>query len=710
MKLHKLLLTLSATSLMLACSGKTDSMDKAADMASDVAKSDAVQDVAKDMLDKAMSKDPASMQSGIDTAGFDTSVRVQDDFYEHVNGTWLKNTEIPADKSNYSLFAKLADEAEVNIRNIIEEVSKKTDAKPGSAAQKVRDYYNTYLSQAESESNRLDFLKSDFEKINAVQSTDDLYRLFGEFSKVNVDNPVGGYIYSDAKDPNTNVVYITQAGLTLPDRDYYLQDKENFAKGRELFKAYVNNIYGLTAWENGAQAAERLLALQTKIAELQWTKEDNRNPVKTYNPMDMAGLAALAPGINWNVLMQASGIPAQDKYIVSQPDFFTGIGELIQDTSLDDWKEYLRFNLVDSYTSGLGKAYTDASFNFYSKGLQGTPEQRPLWKRAVSATQGTLGEVLGQLYVEKHFQPEAKERMVGLVENLKKAYAASIKELDWMSEATKQQALVKLDGFRTKIGYPDKWRDYSKLEVLDGDLMQNIKNARLFGTQQQLDKLGKPVDKEEWFMNPQTVNAYYNPVWNEIVFPAAILQPPFFNLAAEDAVNYGGIGAVIGHEIGHGFDDSGRRYYGDGNLRDWWTAEDAEKFDVRKNKLAAQYDSYVAIDDLHVNGQFTSGENIGDLGGLSIAYKAYKMSLDGKPGPVIDNMSAEQRLFYGWAQVWRRLYRDAELKRRITTDPHSPARFRGNGAVVNIEGFYKAFDVKEGDGMYLPPEERVKIW
>ncbi len=689
MKLKHIAISLMSAAVIAACS------------------SPGVNTTSNNTLSKAMTK--SALVSGIDTSGFNTDVRVQDDFYEHVNGTWLKNTEIPSDKSNYSLFGKLADEAEVNVRSIIDEVSNDKSAKAGSAAQKVRDYYNTYNTQADSESTRVDALKAELKQIAMIETLDDVYKAFGELGKTGTNSPIGGGIFSDAKDPNTNIVYIGQAGLTLPDRDYYLKDDENFVKGRTLFKSYVEEIFALAGLSNGSQAALDILALEKQIAAAQWTKEDNRNPNKTYNPVDNAGLKALTDKINWDTVITSSGIPLRDKYVVQQPTFFTELGNIMTSTPISTWQDYLRFHTLDSFTSALGKPFAEASFNFYRKGLQGVPERPPLWKRSVRATQGALGEVIGQLYVEKHFQPEAKERMVTMVDNLKKAYAASIKDLDWMSEETKKKALVKLAGFRTKIGYPDKWRDYSKLKI-GTDLVQNVRNTRLFELQRQLNKLDKPVDKDEWFMTPQTVNAYYNPIWNEIVFPAAILQPPFFNVNAEDAVNYGGIGAVIGHEIGHGFDDSGRKYDGDGNLRDWWTEADAEKFEVRKNKLAAQYDGYEALPGVFVNGQFTSGENIGDLGGLSIAYKAYQMATQGKDRAVIDGMTADQRVFYGWGQVWRRLYRDEELKRRITTDPHSPAKFRGNGAVVNIPEFYQAFDVNEGDKMYLSPEERVRIW
>ena len=482
-------------------------------------------------------------------------------------------------------------------------------------------------------------------------------------------------------------------------------------KVEKLYKAYINTITDLANIDGGESIANNILALETKLATHMWPKEKNRNPDLRYNLKTMDELKSLAPKIQWENFYTAAGIPLRDKYIVNQPDFFTNIDSVINQTEIATWKNYLKIKLISQYADVLGKPIYDAQFDFRSKGLSGIKEQRPLWKRAVGSTENVMGEILGQLYVEKHFQPEAKERMLVLVDNLKKAYAASIKDLEWMSEETKVQALEKLANFRTKIGYPDKWTDYSKLEIIDGDIVGNDKRAALFQYNKAVDDLKKgKVDKEQWGMTPQTVNAYYQPAWNEIVFPAAILQPPFFDMNAEDAVNYGGIGAVIGHEIGHGFDDQGRKYDGTGRLSDWWTKEDAEKFEIRKNKLAAQYDTYVAIDDLHVNGQFTSGENIGDLGGLSIGYKAYKMSLNGKAGPVIDGMTADQRVFFGWGQVWRRLYRDAELKQRITTDPHSPARFRGNGSVINVPEFYDAFDVKEGDGMYLAPEDRVKIW
>jgi predicted metalloendopeptidase len=426
--------------------------------------------------------------------------------------------------------------------------------------------------------------------------------------------------------------------------------------------------------------------------------------------MTLAELQELAPNYPWQAALEAAGIPERDYFIVRQPSFYAGASEILAETPLETWKDYLAFKTIDAFAEVLGDAFFQAHFDFYDAGLSGTEAPEPKWKRAVNAVNGSMGELLGQLYVERHFDEAAKARMDVLIANLVEAYRQSIIELEWMSEETKEQALVKLSRFNPKVGYPNEWRDYSAMEVAEGDLVGNVKSAATFEYDRQIGKLDRPVDKNEWFMNPQTVNAYYNPVWNEIVFPAAILQPPFFNVEADDAVNYGGIGAVIGHEIGHGFDDQGRQFDGDGNLRDWWTEADAERFDQRKDKLAAQYDSYVVVDGLTINGQFTSGENIGDLGGLGIAYKAYQIALDGQEAPVIDGLTGDQRFFLGWAQVWRSKSRDEEAKRRLTTDPHSPAKFRANGAAVNIDAFYTAFEVAEGDGMYLPPEERVKIW
>jgi predicted metalloendopeptidase len=652
----------------------------------------------------------AEIGSGIDRSGFDNDVRAQDDFFDHVNGKWVAKTEMPADKARWGAFDQLAENAQEDVRALVEEVSAAQDAETGSATQKIRDFYNAYMDDVRPNELGVEAIRAELDRIAAIENTEDLFRAFAELGVYGVDAPLGAGVFSDMKDPETNVVYLVQTGITLPDRDYYLQDDEQFVEGRELYRTYVQRLFDLAGIEGGDDKAKALFDVERALAEVQWTKEENRNPVKTYNRMTLAELEELAPGYRWRTAMEAAAIPERDFFVVRQPSFYAGASEILERTPLDTWKDYLTFQTIDAFAPVLGEDFFRAHFDFYEAGLSGIDEPEPKWKRAVSAINGTMGELLGQLYVERHYREEAKARMDVMIANLIEAYRQSITELDWMSDETKQQALIKLSKFTPKVGYPENWRDYSALEVVPGDLAGNMKRAATFEYNRQIDKLDKPVDKTEWFMTPQTVNAYYNPVWNEIVFPAAILQPPFFNVEADDAVNYGGIGAVIGHEIGHGFDDQGRQFDGDGNLRDWWTEEDAARFDERKNKLAAQYDSYEVIDGLTINGQFTSGENIGDLGGLGIAYKAYRLSLDGQEAPVIDGFTGDQRFFLGWAQVWRAKMRDEETKRRLTIDPHSPPKFRANGAAVNVDAFYQAFDVREGDGMYLPPAERVRIW
>jgi putative endopeptidase len=653
---------------------------------------------------------PEVLISGIDQSGFNEAVRPQDDFFAYVNGTWVDNTEMPADKARWGTFDTLGEKSQEDIRTLVDEVSAAESVGTGSPTQKIRDYYNSYMDAEAATEKGVEAVREDLDAIAAIESMDGVYRAFSSLGIYGVATPIGVGIFSDMKDPDVNAIYVVQAGLTLPDRDYYLVDDEQFVTGRQLYLEYVTNVFEKAGYEGGADRAERLLALETQLAEVMWTKEENRDWSKRYNPMNINELNEMSPQINWALGFETAQIPVDSQFLVSQPSFFKAAGKIIADTPLETWKDYLTFQTISSFAPVLGDQFAELSFNFFRKGLSGVAEQEPRWKRAVDSVNGNMGELLGQLYVDKYFEAESKRRMDIMIQNLVKAYEVSILDLEWMSEETKQQALDKLHKFTPKIGYPDKWIDYTRLEIVEGDLMANVKNGATFAYNREIDKLDKPVDKTEWGMTPQTVNAYYNPVWNEIVFPASILQPPFFNVHADEAANYGGIGAVIGHEIGHGFDDSGRKFDGNGVLRDWWTEEDTAKFDERKNALAAQYDGYEVIDGLTINGQFTSGENIGDLGGLSIAYLAYKISLDGREAPVIDGWTGDQRFFLGWAQVWRSKARDAESKRRLTTDPHSPPKFRANGAAVNVPAFYTAFDVNEGDGMYLPPEERVKIW
>ena len=699
---YRLTVALAMASGLFAC-------QQQADQQHDVNSGDANAAAAKAVVEATIAATIEPV-SGLDFDGFDTAVRPQDDLFAAANGKWIAENELPPDRARWGTFDQLHDQSQDDVKALVEEVSAIKNAGHGSATQKIRDFYNAYMDAEKVNELGIDAIRTELDEIAAIATYDDLFRAFGSLGVYGVDGPIGGYIFSDLKDPDTTVVYLSESGITLPDRDYYLLDDEQFVKGRELYRTYVARLFELAGVEGGADKAETLLALEHQLAQAHWTKEDNRDPVKSYNPKTPEELQQMAPKINWEVTLKASQVLGRDRYIVHQPSYFEAASDIIGGTDIPTWKDYLTFQTIDAFAPILGDDIFQAWFEFHRAGLQGIEEPLPRWRRAVNATNGNMGELLGQLYVDKHYQEEARARMENMITHLMEAYRQSIIELDWMGDETKQQALVKLSKFKTKIGYPRKWRDYSSMEIIEGDLVGNIKSAAEFEYQRNIDKLDQPVDKSEWFMNPQTVNAYYNPVWNEIVFPASILQPPFFNVNADDAVNYGGIGAVIGHEIGHGFDDQGRKFDGDGNLRDWWTEEDSARFEERKQKLAAQYNSYEVIDGLTINGEFTSGENIGDLGGLGIAYKAYKLSLDGKEAAVIDGLTGEQRFFLGYSQVWRGKARDEETKRLLTIDPHSPPRFRANGAAVNVDAFYDAFDVKEGDGMWLPPEDRVKIW
>ncbi len=648
--------------------------------------------------------------TGISLEAIDSSVSPGTDFFEYANGEWLSNTEIPADKSNYGTFGILSDEAEANLKTIVEEVSRSDDVPTGTPEQKIRDFYTAYMDKQAADSKGISPLTEDLAAIDAVDSKPALFAAMGQLYRLGVNLPAIGFVNQDSKDATRYALYLTQAGLTLPDRDYYLQDNERFNNARELMKQHIVSLFELTGITDPAQRAEAILALETRLAENHWSRVDNRDRDKTYNKMSFAELQEMTPGFGWSALFAAAQIPAQQELIIRQPSYLRALPDILSDTPLSTWKDYLKFQLLDAYAAYLSEPFVNADFEFHGKGLQGIAEQRPRWKRAIEGIDQIMGELLGQIYVQRHFQPEAKQGMVELVENLRAAYRKSILKLDWMGEETKQQALDKLAKFSPKIGYPDSWLDYSSLSISADDLVGNIKNGTNFENQRNIQKLGGPINRDEWFMTPQTINAYYNPPMNEIVFPAAILQPPFFNPEADDAANYGGIGAVIGHEMGHGFDDQGSKSDGDGNLRNWWTDQDRAEFQARTQQLVEQYSDYEAIDGEYVNGELTLGENIGDLGGLSIAYQAWQQSLDGQPSPVIDGLTGQQRFFLGWAQVWQRLYRDEELKRRLNTDPHSPSKFRVNGVVTNMPEFYEAFEVQPGDPMYTAPENRVKIW
>ncbi len=651
-----------------------------------------------------------ALASGIDKANMDLSVRPQDNFYRYVNGAWLNSSEIPGDKTSIGSFYDLRDEADDNVKAIIEELAATKNLEMGSDEQKVADLFRSYMDTDARNAAGIAPIQPIFDNISALKDKNELATFFGENQKIGVGSPLAFYISVDAKDSTRYATHVWQSGLGLPDRDYYFNEADRFVALRDGYVTHIENMFNLAGLKDGKAAAETVMAIETKLAGFHWTQVESRDSSKRYNKFNVADLNTVTDAFNWNAFLEAQGVAAQKDLIINQPSFVKGFGETFAATSLADWKTYLTFHTLSNFAGSLTADLDKENFDFYSKQLSGRKEQRPMWKRGVAVVNRNLGEVIGKVYVGRHFVPEAKTRMTQLVENLRGAYGASIDELEWMSEPTKKAAHVKLASFDPKIGYPNKWKDYSKLVIKSDDLVGNGMRSGIVSHQKEVAKLGGPIDKQEWGMTPQTVNAYYNPTKNEIVFPAAILQPPFFNLAADDAVNYGGIGAVIGHEMGHGFDDQGSKYDGDGNMRNWWTEEDLAAFKVRADNLVAQYDDYAVFDDLNVNGSLTLGENIGDLSGVTIAYKAYKTSLNGKEAPVIDGLTGEQRFFMGYAQVWRGKMVEKSLRNRVATDSHSPGEFRALGSLSNMPEFYKAFNVKEGDAMYIAPEKRVKIW
>lgn len=651
---------------------------------------------------------PPPLVAGLDLPGFDTQIRPQDDLYRYVDGTWLLTTKIPPDKSNYGTFTKLADDAEAAVHAVVEAAAAAGGA-PGSDTRKIGDFYASFMDTTSVALAGLRPLQPELERIERLHSVRDIYQYIGYNQRIGVNQPIAYYVGQDGHDSSQYLAAIFQTGLTMPDRDYYLKPDDKNAQFRVKFEKYVATLLAIGGDRDAASSAKRVTALETRLANAHWTKVQNRDPVRTYNKVDFAGALRLAPTFDWLAFLQGAGVPA-NALNIRQPSFVQELARLVRSVPLDDWRVYFRFKLLDTYAPYLAPAFENAAFEFHSHVLRGI-EQPPLrWKLAVQAMDGAMGELIGKLYVEKNFSPQAKQRMLALVGNLQQAFDRSIDQLDWMSPATKLEAKRKLGKINVKIGYPDHWRDYTALGVVRNDLSGNIQRANEFEFARQVAKLGKPLDRGEWLMTPQTVNAYYYPPLNEIVFPAAILRPPFFDLAADDAVNYGAIGAVIGHEMSHGFDDQGRQYDGDGNLRDWWTPEDNAKFRARADRLVAQYAAYPIIDNLKVNGELTLGENIGDLSGLAMAYKAWKIALNDRESPTIDAYSGAQRFFFGWATIWRRKYRDDELRMRAVSDPHSPSEYRCNVVVSNLDAFYDAFGVKAGDRLYRAPQDRVKIW
>ncbi len=649
-------------------------------------------------------------KSGIEVQELSDEVSASDDLFRHVNAGWIERTEIPSDRAVHGAFHALRDQAEIDVRALCERAAA-SGAPAGSDGRKVGDVWAAFMDAAEVERRDAEPLAADLADIRAVTSTAQLMQLLGRLQRHGTPGMFGWYVDNDPDDPSRYVVKLNQGGLGLPDEAYYREDR--YAEVREAYVSHVATMLGLVEEPDAAGAAQRVLELETALAEGHWTNVDSRDALATHNKHTRAQLDGLASGLDWAGWLGGLHAPdgVFDDVVVRQPGAVETAGRLLAERSLDDWRAWLVFHHVRASAAYLSSRFVDAEFAFYGTRLSGIPQLRERWKRGVAVVEGALGEAVGRLYVAEHFPPEHKERMHRLVGWLVEAYREDIEQLEWMSPETRDKALAKLELFTPKIAYPDSWRDYSSLVVERDDLLGSLRRAAAFESDRNLAKIGGEIDRDEWHMTPQTVNAYYNPGMNEIVFPAAILRWPFFDPDADDAVNFGGIGAVIGHEIGHGFDDQGSRYDGEGRLTDWWTEEDRSNFDERAKALIAQYDGFepTGLEGHHVNGALTVGENIGDLGGITIAHKAYLMSLEGEDAPEIDGLTGAQRVFLGWGQAWRQTIRTEEEIRRLAIDPHSPAEFRAN-VVRNLHEFHEAFGVTEADGMWLPEDERVRIW
>jgi putative endopeptidase len=651
------------------------------------------------------------LQSGVFVQNMDKTVRAQDDFYRFVNGQWLAVTEIPSDRSNYGAFTLLQEGAEHNLRTILQEAAA-ANAPKGSDLQKVGDFFASFMDEAAIEAAGIKPLQGELARIDKLSSKKDVSEYIGSAQRKFVSHPFAFFVAIDEKKSTEYISVLYQTGLGMPDRDYYLSDEERLKGVREKYRLYVRDMLALAGTPNPAHAAEKIYDIEARLAKAHWTQVQNRDAEKTYNRYDLPALAKLMPTFDWNAFFTGAQVPTAkvQAVVVTQPSFFEALDQAIADIPVADWQDYFRFHLLNTYASDLSSQFVNLHFDFNNRAVSGIETLKPRWKRGVDTVENAIGDLAGKMYVERHFSADAKERADKLVENLKVAFSHGIDDLEWMTPETKKKAHAKLQLFTTKIGYPEKWRDWSTLAVQRDDIVGNDMRAAAVAFERGINKLGGPIDKTEWLMTPQTVNAYYYPPANEIVFPAAILQPPFFNVAADDAVNYGAIGGVIGHEISHGFDDQGRRYDGQGNLNDWWAPADNEEFTRRAKALGEQYSALSPIAGLNVNSELTMGENIADVAGLAMAYRAYKLSLKGKEAPVIDGFTGDQRFFIGWAQGWARKYREDELRKRLLTDPHSPSEYRTNAVVKNVAEFHEAFNVQPGDTMYLPPERRVKIW
>ena len=644
---------------------------------------------------------------GFDLAGMNTEIAPGDDFNQYANGTWLETEEMPSDLSRYGMFTVLHLEAEEQVKEIITDLGA-VDAAAGTVEQQVGDLYGSWMDTETIEQRGLAPAQPFLDEIAAAESHADISALF---ATIHHQSPFGVGIIPDPADTTRYTVFVGQDGLGLPDRDYYLE--EDNQRYRDAYRAYIEEIFDLAGIEGGAEKADAIIALETAIAQVHWTQADSRDIQKIYNPMPLDQLAALAPQFDFVSGMEQLGLDGVATYLVAQPSAIEGAGIIFAETPVEVWQDYMTFHFLSNNAARLPEAFDTASFNMFGRTMRGTEEQRPRDRRGANLVGGQLGEAVGQVYVERHFPPSSKAAMEGLVENLIVAFRGRLENLAWMDDETRAEALSKLSTFEPRIGYPDEWRDYSALEIRADDLFGNMVRLREFNWNDQVEDLTGPVDRGEWPYPPQTVNASYNPLMNQITFPAGILQAPFFDPNADAAINYGAIGAVIGHEIGHGFDDQGRRFDFDGSVNDWWSEDTNARFEERAGRLGAQYNGYSPVEGMFVNGTFTMGENIGDLGGLQMAYTAYRNYVDehhNGEAPVIEGFTGDQRFFLAWAQVWRRLYREDNLIARLSTDPHSPSQYRTNGVVRNLDEWYAAFNITEDHALYLPPEERVKIW
>ena len=655
-----------------------------------------------------VSSEYGELTSGVELENMDTSVRPQDNFFRYMNGQWLERTEIPADRARWGSFDELRERAEQQVLEIVRELAEQ-DGEAGSNEQKIGDLFHSYMDEDTIEARGLSPLDDALARIDALSEHGQLAEFWGEQQRRRAGTPIGMFVGQDQMQSDQYITTVSQSGLGLPDRDYYVNDSDSNLELREQYKEFITNLYEAAEWDGGEEAAETILELETKLAQAQWTRIQNRDRQASYNKMTVSELNEDAPGFAWDQFFSAAGVDIEE-VVVRQPSYMRDFAEMHDDVSMQDWQTYLRFHTLRQAANYLPAAIADASFDFYGRTLQGLEEQREREKRAVSTVESVLGFMVGEEYVERHYQQESAERMQEMIDNLMVAFEEAIDDLEWMTDETKQEAQAKLSTFTAKIGYPTKWRDYDCVEIAADDLAGNLMRSGECEYERMIGRLGEEVDTEDWGMTPQTVNAYYRSTMNEIVFPAAILQPPFFNVDADDAVNYGAIGGVIGHEITHGFDDQGRRSDGEGNLRDWWSAQDEEQFTERAQRMIDQYSDFNPIDDLYLQGGLGLGENIADLGGLTVSYRAYQNSLGGEEAPVIDGMTAEQRFFAGWGQIWRIKFRDEALRRQVVQGPHSPGKYRVLGVLSNMPEFYEAFGVEESDEMYREEDVRVKIW